>query len=86
MGQTSCMLLEFNNEYQCVAYAQWNKGDIFRQLQMTRTGDTRGYPYRGFPFLNQSKSNQLNFTQHKTNQINQMLVFEERENRSRVEN
>ena len=31
------------------------------------------------PFLNQSKSNQLNLTQHKSNQINQMLVSEERE-------
>ena len=35
-------------------------------------------PIEGIPFLNQSKSNQLNLTQHKSNQINQMLVFEER--------
>ena len=32
---------------------------------MSRTGDTRGYSYRGgaSPFLNQSNSNQLNSTQ-----------------------
>ena len=36
------------------------------------------FPIEGIPFLNQSKSNQLNLTQHNTNQINQMLVFEER--------
>ena len=35
-------------------------------------------PIEGIPFLNQSKSNQINLTQHKSNQINQMLVFEER--------
>ena len=29
-------------------------------------------------FLNQIKSNQLNLTQHKSNQINKMLVLEER--------
>ena len=32
-------------------------------------------PIEGIPFLNQSKSNQLNLTQHKSNQINQMLVY-----------
>ena len=35
-------------------------------------------PIEGIPFPNQSQSNQLNLTQHKSNQINQMLVFEER--------
>ena len=33
------------------------------------------FPIEGIPLLNQSNSNQLNLTQHKSNQ---MLVFEER--------